>query len=307
MKKILVIMPHSIGGRLTTTSIKDGFELSGCSVDIYDELNQDNFYDYVDKKYDFIVGYDFSPIKLKIDYNLKMPCIAYFSDVIEEKTSGVGYIEYNKYLKNPDIHVFYWDRELCKKTRFNYQAHFVNTKVYKNYLKPINDVAFAGRLDTDLRLKTYLELNKLLPEYKFRYYGIEKHYKDALLRCNEEEKNILKNTYCGFIDNEKDMARAINESKIIYNINAQGISSLNYRTIQVLACERLIISDERDELDIFNNVIPVYKNIEDLAQKIKYYLKNEDEYKKITTFARKIIEQKLDSKICIENILKTLL
>lgn len=307
MKKILVIMPHSIGGRLTTTSIKDGFELNGYSVDIYDELKQDNFCDYVDKKYDFIVGYDFSPIKLKIDYNLKMPCIAYFSDVIEEKTSGVGYVEYNKYLKNSDIHVFYWDRELCKNTEFNYQAHFVNTKVYKNYLKPTNDIAFMGRLDTDLRLKTYLELNKLLPERDFRYYGIEKHYKDALSRCSEDEKKILKNTYRGFIDNEEDMARAINETKIIYNINAQGISSLNYRTIQVLACERLIISDERDELDIFNNIIPVYKNIEDLAQKIEYYLRNEAEYKKITTFARKIVEQKLDSKICIENILKTLL
>jgi len=307
MKKILAILPHSIGGRLTTSSIIDGFLDNNFKVIVFDELKQDNFVDFLNKDYDFIIGYDFSPIKLKIDYNLKMPCIAYFSDEIENKTSGVGYLEYKKYLKNSDIYVFYWDRELCKNTNYIYQPHFVNTKIYKNYLKPINDVAFMGRLDTDLRLNTFIQLNKLLPEYNFRYYAIQKHFDDALSRLNMEDKKILKDAYYGFIDNEKDMAQAINESKIIYNINAQGITSLNYRTIQVLACERLIISDKREELDIFNNIIPTYESIEELAQKIKYYLKNEDEYFKITKHARKIIEKKLDSKVCVKNMLKTLL
>ena len=63
-----------------------------------------------------------------------------------------------------------------------------------------------------------------------------------------------------------------NYANEVYNINAQGISSLNYRTIQVLACERLLISDERKELDLFENIIPTYLNIEDLAQKIKHYI-----------------------------------
>ena len=303
MKKILGILPHSIGGRLTTSSILDGFKLSDYEVVIYDELKQDNFSEYLNKDFEYIVGYDFSPIKLKMDYNLNFPCIAYFSDVIEEKTSGVGYLEYNKYLNNSDIYVFYWDRKLSENTKFIYQPHFVNTNIYKNYLEPVSDVTFMGRLDTDLRLNIFVELNKLLPEYSFRYFGIKKHFEDALSRLNDEDKNILEKTYCGFIDNEIDMARAINEAKIVYNINAQGVSSLNYRTIQVLACERLIISDERDELDLFNNLVPIYKNVEDLAFKIKYYLNYQDEYLKITKSCRKIIEEKLDSKICIKNIL----
>lgn len=307
MKKILGIMPHSIGGRLTTTSILDGFRQNDFDVVIYDELKQNCFDSLLNNDYEFIVGYDFSPIKLKIDYDLKMPCIAYFSDVIENKTSGVGYIEYNKYLNNSDIYVFYWDRELCKNTNFIYQPHFVNIDVYKNYLKPKYDVTFMGRLDTDLRLKIFIELNKLLPELSFKYYAIEKHYNDAYLRCGDRDKNILKKAYCGFIDNEQDMARIINETKIVYNINAQGKSSLNYRTIQVLACQRLIISDKRDELDLFENLIPTYDFIDDLACKIKYYIKNKDEYCKITTNARRIIEQKLNSKVCVSKIIKTLL
>ena len=162
-------------------------------------------------------------------------------------------------------------------------------------------------IDTDLRLDMFIKLNKLLPQYNFRYFGIKKHFDDAISRLNKEDRKILENTYCGFIDNEKDMAQAINETKIVYNINAQGISSLNYRTIQVLACERLLISDKRAELDLFNNIIPTYENIEDLALKIKYYLENQNKYLKITQQARKIIEKNHDSKICIQNMLKSLL
>ena len=306
MGKILGIMPHSIGGRLTTSSILDGFKQNGFEVIIYDELKQNDFENYI-QDFDYVVGYDFSPIKLKIDYGLKIPVIAYFSDVIEDRTSGVGYLEYNKYLKNDDIYVFYWDRILARKGGFNYQPHFVNCEIYKDYLKPINDVIFMGRLDTDLRLNMYLELNKKLPHLKFKYYGIQKHLDDAISRCSKDDACILKNTYAGFIDNEADMAQVINEAKIIYNINAQGVSSLNYRSIQVLACKRLLISDEREELDLFNNVVPIYKNIDDLAQKIEFYLKNKDEYEKITSYCYEIVKQNHNSRVCVEKMLKSII
>ena len=130
MKKILGIMPHSIGGRLTTSSILDGFKQNDFEVIVFDELLSNNFEDYLNTNYCYIVGYDFSPIKLKIDYNLDIPCIAYFSDVIQEKTSGVGYKEYHKHIKNEDIFIFYWDRELSKKEKCFYMPHFVNTEIF---------------------------------------------------------------------------------------------------------------------------------------------------------------------------------
>ncbi len=296
---VLVIMPHSIGGRLTTSSISDGFKLNGFNVDIYDELKQDNF--KIEKDYKYIAGYDFSPIKLKIDYNLKMPCIAYFSDVITSKTSGEGYIEYFKYLKNPDIYVFLWDRGLIE-DKYIYFPHFVNCEIYKNFNEPKTDVAFMGRFDTDLRLNTFIELNKKLPQYSFKWYAIKRHYEDALSRT--QDKDIIEKAYSGFIDNEIDMAHAINDCKIVYNINAQGITSLNYRTMQVLACERLIISDKREELDLFDNIIPVWNDVDDLANKIKYYLENTDEYKKITSRARKIMEKDHNCKTCVQKMLE---
>ncbi len=307
MDKVLVVLPVSIGGRLTVSSIKDGFIQNKYIVDIYDELYK-NKLDFDYKNYKFIVGYDFSPVKFKIDNNLNIPTIAYFSDVIQEKTSGVGYLEYYKYLKNDDIFVFYWDRELSKKEKAFYFPHFVNCEIYRE-LKPLSetsfDVSFMGRLDTKIRLETYLNLNKYFKNLKFSWHAIERHYLDALLRCeNDFEKEILKNTYKGFIDNENDMAEAINNTKIIYNINSQGISSLNYRTFQVLACKRLMISDKRGELDLFKGILPYYCDFNDLVKKIEFYLNNEIEYQKITEKTDKIVKLNHNSKICVEKMLK---
>ena len=43
MKKILAILPISIGGRLTTYSIIDGYRQNGCDVTVFDELFDKNF------------------------------------------------------------------------------------------------------------------------------------------------------------------------------------------------------------------------------------------------------------------------
>ena len=308
MKKILGILPHSIGGRLTISSVLDGFRLNGFGVVIYDELKNDDFKIFLNDDYSFIVGYDFSPIKLKVDYNLNIPLIAYFSDDINLKTAGVGYIEYRKYLNNKDNYIFYWDRGLAKKEKLIYMPHFVNCEIYEE-LKPCGeayyDVSFMGRLDTDLRLRIFIDLNKKLKDLKFSWHAIEKHYLDALLRCkNDEEKEIIKKSYCGFIDNEIDMASAINNTKIVYNINAQGLSSLNYRTFQVLACKRLIISDKREELDLFNNIVPYYNDFDDLAGKIKFYLSNFSEYEKVTQKCGEIIRLNHNSKDCTKKMLE---
>ncbi len=302
MKKILAILPKSIGGRLTTESLISGFKKNGFEVVVFDEL-KDKILPHLN--FEYIIGYDYSPLRIKIDNNLKPPCICYFSDVIQSKTAGVEYKDYYKYLFNKDVFVFYWDRALSLKEGFFYMPHFVDCTIYRDFLPPKVDVLFAGRLDTDLRLKTYLELNKRLKNLKFRFCAIERHYKDAIVRCNSElERDIIKNTYFGFIDNEKDMARVINEAKIVYNINSQGISSLNYRSIQTLACKRLLISDNRLELDLFGGIIPIWDDIDDLVKKITFYLSDSKQYDNIVQKARKLIELNHDSAICTGRILE---
>ena len=228
-KKILAILPVSIGGRLTTNSIIDGYKQNNCEVTVFDELFDKDLNKILKNDFDQIVGYDFSPLKIKIDNDLKTKCVCYFSDDIRSNTSGPEWKKYLPYLENDDVYTFYWDRVLTSYENFkniHYLPHFVNFDIYKdNDTTPEFDILFAGRLDTDYRLSFFEELVLKLPDYKIAWYAIDKHYKDARKRSKYPE--IIDLCYHGFIDNEEDMAKAINNTRIVFNMNSQGISSLN--------------------------------------------------------------------------------
>lgn len=307
MKKILAILPISIGGRLTTSSIIDGYKQNGCEVVVYDELFDSDIKEVLNNKYDQILGYDFSGLKIKIDNGLTIPSVNYFSDDIRSKTSGPEWEKYLPYLENKDNYVFYWDKVLTSYENFpniHYLPHFVNFEIYKDLgNEPEYDIMFAGRLDTDYRLSFFEELVLKLPELKIAWFAIEKHYKDARKRSKYPE--ILDICYRGFIDNEVDMANAINNTKIVFNINSQGISSLNYRTMQTVACKRLLISDYREELALFEGNMPFYEDFSDLIFKIENYLEDKDAYKKVVENCYNIAKLQHNSKDCVRFMLKT--
>lgn len=283
-KKILAILPISIGGRLTTGSMIDGFRQNGCEVSVYDELFDNNLDEILNQEFDLIAGYDFSGLKIKIDNNLSIPSINYFSDDIRSKTSGPEWEKYISYLEDDDNYTFYWDRVLTGYENFkniHYLPHFVNFDIYKDDgREPEYDIMFAGRLDTDYRLSFFEELVTKLPELKVAWYAIGRHYEDAKKRSKYPE--IIQLCYNGFIDNEVDMAKAINNSKIVFNMNSQGISSLNYRTFQTVACKRLMISDYREELALFDGQMPFYEDFSDLVFKIESYLEDKEAYRQVT-------------------------
>lgn len=289
-------------------SIIDGFKQNNCNVTVFDNLFDRNFDEIKAKKYDYIAGYDYDAIQTKEENNLKTPTINYFSDDIRSSTSGPDWEKYLPYLEKSDNFTFYWDRVLTGYENFKnifYLPHFVNFNIYKaSAKKPKFDVMFAGRLDTDYRLSLFEELVTKLPELKFAWYAIGRHYEDARKRAKNPE--IIDLCYQGFIDNEKDMAKAINNSKIVFNMNSQGISSLNYRTIQTIACKKLMISDYRDELALFDGNLPFYEDFSDLVFKIESYLEDKEAYNKVTEECYNIAKQSHNSKDCVRYMLKTI-
>ena len=307
--KVLVIIPVSIAGRLIVSTIIDGLmQNSLFSVDVvkYDELYDTNIKQVVaDSDYDLIIGYDFSPLKIKIDYSLCSKCASYFADNINSLTSGPEWEKYYQYLYRDDVFTFFWDREMMSQYDFKnlyYQPQFTNFDVYCDMgLEKEFDVMFAGRLDTDLRLNLFVNLMLKLPELNFAWYAIDRHYKDALKRT--PHKGLIEKAYKGFIDNEKDMSVATNKSKVVVTMNSQGISSLNYRTVQTVACNTLVVSDKRAELDLYDGVLPFYENEDDLVNKIRYYLSHPVEYSHVTQKCWEIGRKNHHSKENVEFIL----
>ena len=98
---------------------------------------------------------------------------------------------------------------------------------------------------------------------------------------------------------------AINNAKIVFNMNSQGISSLNYRTFQTVACKRLMISDYRDELALFEGNMPFYEDFSDLIFKIESYLVDQDAYRKVTEICWQVAKNSHNSKDCVRYMLST--
>ena len=99
------------------------------------------------------------------------------------------------------------------------------------------------------------------------------------------------------------MAKAINNSKILFNMNSQGISSLNYRTFQAVACKRLMISDYREELELFEGNMPFYEDFSDLIFKIESYLEDKNAYQIVVNNCYKIAKNNHNSKDCVKYML----
>lgn len=289
-------------------SIISGFKQNNCNVIVYDELFDKNLKQVLRRKFDYICGYDYSGLKIKVDNNISVPSINYFSDDLRNKTSGPEWEKYLPYLEYDDNYTFYWDKVLTSYEFFKnitYLPHFVDFDIYKDMnTEPEFDVMFAGRLDTDYRLSFFEELVSKLPQLNIAWFAIDRHYKDARSRANSPE--LIDLCYRGFVDNEEDMAKAINNSKILFNMHSQGISSLNYRTFQAVACKRLIISDYREELALFDGHLPFYEDFTDLIFKIESYLEDENAYSRVTEECWKIAKQSHNSKDCTRYMLKVI-
>ena len=307
-KRVLAILPVSIGGRLTTSSMIDGFIQNNYEVVVFDELFNKEIQKVLKQDFDLIIGYDFSPLKIKIDNNLNTRCICYFSDDIRSKASGPEWEIYLPYLERDDVYTFYWDKVLTSYENFkniHYLPHFVNFDIYKEQKENTKfDLMFAGRLDTDYRLSFFEELVMKLPDLRIAWFAIDRHYQDARKRAKYPE--IIDLCYQGFIDNEKDMAKAINNSKIVFNMNSQGISSLNYRTFQTVACKKLLISDYREELELFEGNMPFYEDFSDLLFKIENYLDDEEAYNLVVENCYQIAKNNHNSKDCVDYMLHVL-
>lgn len=312
---ILAILPVSIGGRLTTKSIIDGFNTDEYNVFVFDELKerQSICTDILENNdINYILGYAYSAVRCAQTHKLNIKTINYFSDVIQSAQSVKNWRDYYPLLKEKNNYTFYWDKTLCEKEskkikNICYLPHFVNTEVYK----PLNiekkyDILFAGRLDTDYRLNLFLDLMKSNKNKKFAWYAIERHFRDALLRADIYDKDFVTSAYKGFIETEDVMAQKLNEAKIVINFHSQGESNVNYRTFQAMACGNVVISDYRKEMDdlfTINEDIITYDTTNELKYQINDYLDNEQKFKIISKNAVNTIQEKYNSQIGVKKMM----
>lgn len=134
----------------------------------------------------------------------------------------------------------------------------------RNY---ISEVSFIGSHE-----KKRENLLKNLTNYNLNIWG----YRWKNIKNNELIKHTKKN-----IPKGKEMCRLFNLSKINLNIHAlHSITGVNLRTFEIPATKSFMLCDyfsEVPKLFRITKEIVCYNDLNDLKQKINYYLDNEEE------------------------------
>ncbi|MFA6450628.1 MAG: glycosyltransferase [bacterium] len=114
----------------------------------------------------------------------------------------------------------------------------------------------------------------------------------------------------GVADNESDLAKVYNYSKVNINLTVdQGISSLNMRVFDCMACGGFLISDYKKDFDTLfdrEKETVTFKTIDELPDLVGYYLTHEEERKEKAKLGRQRVLADHTYKNRVEFILETL-
>ncbi|MDD3012193.1 MAG: glycosyltransferase [Candidatus Gastranaerophilales bacterium] len=292
MGNVLAITPISIAGTLIINGLAKGFEKLGYDVLTYDVRDIDVTSVKVFNP-DFVIGYDYvhliNPDAERIINELNIPVLHYFADDPNANFAHSGDLTlFNKLAASKGI-VFCWDKQYLNvlHNKSYYLPLGVDPDLYsidKKIDSCIPEIVFVGRPLTDKRISILCEIIKSFPE-KLGVYSYKKHF-DASVEeiikrgmLSSDLIEVYKKSYMGFLETEKDLARVYSGSKIVLNITMdQGLSSMNYRVLEVLASEGFLITDfKQDTVDYFveDSELLFYRSSDELIDKISRYL-NED-------------------------------
>jgi hypothetical protein len=265
---------------------------------------------------DAVIGYGATPIVyfplddgtiVNLFESLELPYVCVFYD---NPTSEDCFPIVTPAVKSDLCQMFVWDRyytEELKKLGFRhvyYMPIATNTKRYRKLPEEGResnkfkcDVSFVGTWSP----KRELTIARLL-DFDLIIHGYD--WQDA----NPPE---LRERFRDVADNIEDLPYIYNYSKVNVNVTMeQGISSLNMRVFDVMACEGFLISDYKpdfEELFDIDKEIVCYRNVEELPELTKYYLGHDKERREKARLARRRVLHEHNYKCRAKFIVDTLM
>lgn len=113
---------------------------------------------------------------------------------------------------------------------------------------------------------------------------LSKHYK-VNVYSNSDVSDLLRIQYCGSVDYWSEMPKVFRMSKINLNFTIPNIKSgIPLRIWDVLGCEGFLLTNYQAEIPYYfkeGEDLVCFDGLEDLCEKVGYYLEHEEERKRI--------------------------
>lgn len=317
MKKLFITTPISIAGSLITRGFAEGFKKLGFFV-VEKDVRETTIEDIQNFKPDYILGYCYGylvneALTKDLINNKNYTFIHYFGDEPNSEFAYISRPELFDLIKITDAKIFISSSEFLNEIESSHCLPLaVDPKLYKTSFEGFeHSISFVGRPLTEKRQKILAELIKKYG--KISIFCYKDHFERSINEIKgknlltKSELDTYKDSYRGFVKTEMELARIYNSTKVNINITEQGINNINYRVFEVLASSGFLITDEMPDLYKLFEVgkeLEVYKNDEELFDKIDFYLNNQNLAQAIARNGRKNVVNNHTFKERAEKILK---
>ena len=299
-KAVGVIIPHSLadiqhslsrmGHRVYVVDLPAISDSTSREIAIMDALVQ------VDP--DFVITIDNVGIipKQYLELKPELKIISWFFD------NPIHFLHSDYPLINSRYFLFCWDKAYETLVRQQGIEHFyhmpfgTNPQVYKEVeCQKIYDLSFVG---TWSKKRQGILENLAARGFEIDLFGDQK-WKVV------EHQNIR---FHGFADNRRECPFIYQQSKINLNItNEQLLTSLPVRIFDVGATGAFLLTDAvKDAEEMFTEQeLVIYRNIDDLEIKLKYFLQYEDKREEIALNLQKRINKSFTFEVLLDKIFQT--
>lgn len=294
--KILILIYTGQAGPFVMMDIADGFNRLGHEtmavnvkdiLDARDRFGAGGYAEVADRirnvGADFVVGYGNTTY---IDFpapdgsagnlfeSLNLPHVAvYYDNPMDGEVFPLA-----APLVDSDLHyMFVWDRYYaCELKKLGFRnVHYMPIATNENrYIKLPGEGRDSSRFKCDVSFagawspKRELALSRLAA-HDVALYGY----------WWDKARPALAERFRGHVDNVSELPLLYNHSKINVNVTMeQGISSLNMRVFDCMACEGFLITDYKEDLEQLFDMdkeIVCYRDVDDLEQLVSYYLNHD--------------------------------
>ena len=274
MKKILIIIPDKVPQKLIMRGFCRGFKANGYYV--LTSFEKEIAYEYINSvKPDLIMSYgDFSSIsdilKKYLKQNKNVKNLVYFAD-----TKGCD----TKFPRHSLI--FASDRYINKK--FHYLPLAISSRTYGREFEGYKyTISFVGNPNFLKRVHILANIVKVFGN-GLSVFCTKKQFNASIKKIEpfltKDELVAYKYSYCKFLEDEREISKVLNSSKINLNIITKFDMSLNFHAFETLAAGGFLLTNNAwaaNELFDLARDLETFENVTDLIDKIKFYLHNID-------------------------------
>lgn len=153
----------------------------------------------------------------------------------------------------------------------------INLETYKTDFSGYKySISFVGNPSLDNCLEILCDLVKIFKK-KLHIFSSEKDFLQSIENIkatallDEDELKIYSKCWIEIPEEKNDLAKIFNSSKINLNINS------NYQIFEILSSGGFLLTNENENLEKYFKIskhLETYKDINDLIDKIDFYLKN---------------------------------